>query len=606
MTTARDWSREYDQAIPPLPDPVPAMHKGPGLLSPAHRWMRMLRNLPNESLSEARSGFTENVTEDLRAGTWFVSIRPTVPPDQMAEVPGRLIGVVRIHHQKETQEFLGQQNNLGFLAGTLTSGSGDLYACTTEQADELRAALENLLGDTELSQEEKVRRYLTTLRLPIENYRYYLRLDGLVLLDTHHLVLEFDTYRWDPQEFEWEQRQRVAVALTPQAQATDALDVINSFGTLVATATAVAPPQVSSNSPTIVRHATINVHKDPDPDVMELSIDEPGKNQWKEVLEKAGWSAEVGEKTILDEERDLWTGTAIRGYHNRLIEPPGTQVPTWTYNLLLVKNFTKAAEGVAVSEEEYEGGWMYDVGDESPHGRARVGAIVAAWKPTKSGGQRQDNAEQYNATAMHEFGHMQGLYHSEEGLLVPFVGDRPIEHSKADAYRLRHLPDLWVSPGPVPFGSHYHATAFEVRDLVPETPDLHIELDTLPNTITGQLLRHFTLRLRHPDESLYYPHTDVLAWSGENYLGLRLRSPSGNWIEPWPLNFPPILDYYGNGVVWTPSGVEVVYPDIAWEEDLREVGIYQVHLDITWSVRWSHFSSRVFRRHCVSPLQVGQ
>ena len=78
----------------------------------------------------------------------------------------------------------------------------------------------------------------------------------------------------------------------------------------------------------------------------------------------------------------------------------------------------------------------------------------------------------YFRTAVHELSHAFGLYHpgapSGEHIMqtteviagngtaaLPFPKNIQWYHSFPDRQRLRHLPDVWVRPGGIPFGKPY-------------------------------------------------------------------------------------------------------------------------------------------------------
>ena len=136
-------------------------------------------------------------------------------------------------------------------------------------------------------------------------------------------------------------------------------------------------------------------------------------------------------------------------------EASASSARPWVYHLLVV-DYIKSKFQTRPGKL----GYMFDFGSDDPDDPPRQGAAVAAKERIdESGTELQASGAFFYWTALHELGHMQGLYHNpdDRGLMQPrvyrdgqFDPARDLRHAGSDLHRLRHLPDLWVRPGGVP------------------------------------------------------------------------------------------------------------------------------------------------------------
>jgi hypothetical protein len=142
----------------------------------------------------------------------------------------------------------------------------------------------------------------------------------------------------------------------------------------------------------------------------------------------------------------------------------------------------------------------------------------------------------YFRTALHEIGHAMGLYHNtvDNGIMnttdtIASMATSPIQfpnniqwsHAPDDQNRLRHLPDLWVRPGGISFGSSYPSIIPDDMVMEDELLEMQVfsELETVP---FGAPVRvNFTL-INNSEESKIVPKE----------LSLKKGNISGKVIDP--------------------------------------------------------------------------
>jgi hypothetical protein len=107
-------------------------------------------------------------------------------------------------------------------------------------------------------------------------------------------------------------------------------------------------------------------------------------------------------------------------------------------------------------------------------------------------------AAPYFRTALHEIGHAMGLYHNtvdfgimnttdviSAGAVLPqqFPDNVKWAHADDDRKRLKHLPDIWVRPGGIPFGPSYGTAPISPDDRYDAVPGVDFTATPLLTTV---------------------------------------------------------------------------------------------------------------------------
>jgi hypothetical protein len=158
----------------------------------------------------------------------------------------------------------------------------------------------------------------------------------------------------------------------------------------------------------------------------------------------------------------------------------------WRYHVLALRRLDDTERGI-----------MYDNGGSDSNNIPREGcAISSHWTMPNTAewgtvaGQRFGTASApYFRTAVHEIAHAMGLYHNtaDNGYLctTDVIADRSLDpgslafpaniqwaYNASDAKRLRHMPDIYVRPGGLPFGVSYASTPISPTDMEVEVEGL--------------------------------------------------------------------------------------------------------------------------------------
>lgn len=553
----RDWDFEYDGAAPRLPRPLKKKEE------------------------------VEAVNDYLPQGAYFIWFKPTVAESEI-EVPRVYAGVLRVHTAKcpKTEE-KGKSE-----CAALATGSGDLYVCDYNQALARKDRLLAKDESTNLEMSDEIERLKETW-FPRNAYRYYLRLHDAKEVSKKGFFV-FTTESYDGPTKGWEKRQSISLEISAEpklsAQVPTSANVTNGQGTSIGTLFLV---RVTTR---ILRHADVRVHYY---DQTKAPVDEC---QWKKSLRRAQWSVAVksvgpapnNNNDKLDKGGENWSHHALKTFHKENIEPNSApEEDAWLYNVLVVNKIRLATGAEPL-------GFMYDL-DRQQKDLPRQGAAVAA--------ERQINDKclyehelLFNTVALHELGHMQGLYHNPlDGLMrIPIERATPgvlaslgslldqgkfPKHERQDLNRLRHLPDLWVRPGGVPFGYRYRESALEVQDLVPHTEGLVLDVEPFVARMGGRP-HELVLRLENRSSQCLLCPSHRQAQPEYGRLGIYLDTPSGKEEEIWPLRYPRQLPPEASSTLWPGESIEYRIP---WQRPdfplLPDAGLYRVSAHLVWAIK---------------------
>ena len=340
------------------------------------------------------------------------------------------------------------------------------------------------------------------------------------------------------------------------------------------------------------------------------------KAQDDQTTERKGYFEEIPPPKVEDQGGG-WTQYQLNRYHDRYIEAPARQYldrgilghatesmsfEYWEYNFLLV-------DKILLGPSDHVHGLMYDSGNPRGGDLPRQGAAVsektlpkdecvpAPGKPIwGQAGFWKAHAEQFKGFTfylIHEMGHMMGLYHSLECIMMPRADeeepdkcewpDFPEHFSPIDRFRLAHLPDHWVRPGGVPFGFKYRSAPLSFLELVPETKGLHLEmkpihvcLEHMPEGLELTLTNYSSFNILCPNNRHAQP--------SYGRLGVHIIHPSGRQEEAWPIHSPRELGGLGNSSLL--RGETINY-HVRWDSDwpeLPQVGVYTVMVHLLWAV----------------------
>ena len=303
---------------------------------------------------------------------------------------------------------------------------------------------------------------------PIAKYHGYLRATHAELRD-NNLVIDVEYYRYSQSSYQWTKTFSGVLNLNflssnePQVDAT--LTLNNSAKNLHFSFQKISH---------YFRKATIEIDHDIN---SELPIDDGNGTDWKKVFDKAGWKITVitDSKITNIPEDHIWSDSEL---HDAMLKwRQATDFDQdWRYHLLCVRKLASTSRGI-----------MYDAFAGDSNLIPREGAAIAShWffpetlscpKSTQKNwgacsGQRFGSCKSaYFRTALHEISHAMGLYHPSHShgchimqatnaiacnaKEIAFPDNIDWFHSEEDAFRLVHLPDIWVRPGAYPFGHDY-------------------------------------------------------------------------------------------------------------------------------------------------------
>lgn len=182
---------------------------------------------------------------------------------------------------------------------------------------------------------------------------------------------------------------------------------------------------------------------------------------WHDVFNQFGWDVTLlaSESKVQKEHDNAWSLGELHQFvmNNRDI---ANLDRAWCYHLLCVRSLEDSSRGI-----------MYDfrIGDDTsndPNNIPREGAAIVSPVVNERHSPANDKFREatafYFRTALHEVGHAMGLGHNKSGLgfmrptnritrEVNSPDDVNWNFSDEDQFLLKHLPDIWVRPGGIPY-----------------------------------------------------------------------------------------------------------------------------------------------------------
>ena len=320
-------------------------------------------------------------------------------------------------------------------------------------------------------------------------YRYYLRVTTILEHFTfgNSFSLGFERHRFNAGTNTWTNEGAFTAQMSwlaapagfPSSGDYLAGDVKNSGGVVVGRLT------MGWVSP-YLRKVTVEIDR---VSVSEAPLNNGAGVAWQTVFDLVGWQVTVANSNadVVEPSGESWSNAEMHAAMLARRDSANLDVE-WRYHILAVRKIDATPRGI-----------MYDNGGTDSNNVPREGIGIAShwiipntseWGLVK--GQRFGAAAKpYFRTALHEIGHAMGLYHNTvdmgvmnttdviaAGAVLPtqFPDNIKWAHAADDSKRLRHMPDPFVRPGGIPFGTAYSVHPISPDDQVDDANGLELRV----------------------------------------------------------------------------------------------------------------------------------